>query len=69
MSKKMIIYGDGEHDDTEALEAWYRNESVYWPDGRVASQERDHPDNPLALGQGRIFSLRAEPAQKADTKR
>lgn len=60
MSEKLVIYGDGEHDDTEALEAWYRGESVYWPDGRLASSVPHHPDSPLRVGAGRTFSLRKQ---------
>lgn len=29
--KKHILYGDGIHDDTEALQAWCNGEQVEWP--------------------------------------
>lgn len=58
-----ILYGDGVHDDTEAVRAWYANEPVYWPDGRLASTEPLHADNPLTQ-RGRVFSLQLEHDRK-----
>lgn len=31
---KLTLYGDGVHDDTCALQAWFDNKPVFWPDGR-----------------------------------
>ena len=30
---RLILHGDGKHDDTDALQAWFDNETVYWPNG------------------------------------
>jgi hypothetical protein len=31
-----VLWGDGEHDDTEALNAWFRGEPVVWAQTREA---------------------------------
>lgn len=31
--EKHVLYGDGKHDDTLALQAWFNGEDVEWPDG------------------------------------
>jgi hypothetical protein len=33
--RKLVLYGDGIHDDTEALRGWFQGnyENVVWPDG------------------------------------
>lgn len=60
----LILYGDGVHDDTEAIRAWYAGEDVYWPDGVLASNEPFHPDNPLQQ-RGRLFSLQVNESSEA----
>lgn len=32
---KLVLYGDGEHDDTIALQAWLNDEPVVFPDGTI----------------------------------
>jgi hypothetical protein len=44
------LYGDGTHDDTKALQAWFDNEPVMWLDGT--------PVNPRNLS-GYLFRLSA----------
>jgi hypothetical protein len=36
---EIILYGDGLHDDTEALQAWINMERVYWTDGKLVGQK------------------------------
>ncbi len=33
----LVLYGDGEHDDTTALNAWWRGARVNWDDGKPVS--------------------------------
>lgn len=32
-----VLYGDGKHDDTEALQAWFDGKDVYWANGRIVN--------------------------------
>jgi hypothetical protein len=34
-TRRYVLYGDGVHDDTEALNALFRGDPVYRPDGRL----------------------------------
>lgn len=56
--KRYVLYGDGVHDDTQALQAWFDGKIVYWPDGSIASILKNSPDNPFKVGAGRVFNLR-----------
>lgn len=33
-SKKIFLYGDGRHDDTEAIQAWVDGKDIFTTDGR-----------------------------------
>jgi hypothetical protein len=39
-----VLWGDGEHDDTEALNAWFRGENVVWAQTHeaIGSEIADH---------------------------
>lgn len=39
---KTILHADGEHDDSLALNAWFRGEPVYHPDGRLVGDVLSH---------------------------
>lgn len=62
-----ILYGDGVHDDTEAMRAWFRGEAVRWADGRLATNEPFHVDNPLQTK--RLFRLAAQSATEAQGRK
>src|SRR5260370_36810868 len=40
-----LLWGDGEHDDTAALNAWFRGETVVWAQTheKVGAEIADHP--------------------------
>jgi hypothetical protein len=43
-----VLWGDGEHDDTAALNAWFRGETVLWAQTHdvVGSEIADHSTKP-----------------------
>lgn len=54
------LYGDGIHDDTDAMRIWHRGHDVHWPDGQIASRLIGDALNPMTVNMGRVFNLREE---------
>lgn len=38
-ARRYVLYGDGKHDDTEALQAWFDHRTVYYADGSLVENE------------------------------
>lgn len=38
-SKRIVLYGDGRHDDSEAMQAWLDGKDVYATNGQIISKD------------------------------